>query len=100
MGRRSRFDRVDRKLGLLAAPQVGCPRLKHLKPPAAPESLDGNPHKEKEKWHSATGAHEIGEPSASDFYTLERVNAEVLYCINDGYVSTGPLGSFRGLSKQ
>lgn len=75
---------------------MGCPKLKHLKPPAAPESLDGSPHKEKGNGGSAVGSGKMGEPMASHFYTFERVNAEVLYCINDGCFFAEPVGLFQG----
>lgn len=80
------------KLGLLAA----SPKLKHLKPPAVSESLDGSLPKEQGKASLATVSCETGEPTASDFYTFERVNAEVLYCINDGCLFAEPVGLFQG----
>lgn len=72
------------------------PQAKHLKPLAVPESSDGSPCKEKGNRGPATGGCKSVEPTAPDFHTFERVNAEVLYCINDGCLFAEPVGLFQG----
>lgn len=52
--------------------------------------------RKRERGGPATGSCEKGEPMASDFCTFERVNAEVLYCINDGCLFSEPVGLFQG----
>jgi len=79
---------------------VGCPSLKHLKPPAIPESLGGSPREGKGKGGGPAKVVRRESRQLSISAPLKGLTPRCSIVLMMAVSLQSPLGSFRGLSKQ